>query len=347
MRRAACVAIAVVLLRIGAQVVHSQKRTVTLAQVRSSGVLRCGIDVEQAEYSTTDDHGNRAAFDADLCKAVAVAVLGGQAHVTIKTFPDDAGAVAALKAGDVDMIPTLADDFSHAAGAGLAFTRPVLWDGVGFLALHASGIAHASQLSGKKICFLAETGVEDVVRSWFARERLDFVAFPFQEEGEMQAAFATGNCGALAGERTRLAQTRAALAQHSLRTRLLPEAISSDPLAAAVRDDDPQWFSIVNWVMESLVAAEENGVTKPNVMTLHDRAAQDLNPQRRFLLGGSQQIGSSLGLDNDWVARIIAATGNYGEIYERGLGVNSPLKLPRGINKLHRDGGVMVSLPAR
>jgi general L-amino acid transport system substrate-binding protein len=319
----------------------------TLAHVRAAGILRCAIDVEEAEYSTADDHGNRAAFDADLCRAVAVAVLGPKGHAATKTFPDDVAAMAALNAGEVDMAATLSDDFTHAAGTHVAFSRPVLWDGVGFLVPASSQVTQARQLSGKKVCFLAETAVEESVRAWFAHEHLDFVPFPFQEEGEMQAAFATGNCGALAGERTRLAQTRAAMARHGKLTRLLAESISNDPLAPAVRDDDRQWSMIVNWVMEALLQAEESGVTQANVSALRAHSTQDGDPLRRFLLGGSHQIGSALGLDDDWVARVIEAVGNYGEIYERDLGGASALKLPRGDNRLYGDGGVLLALPPR
>jgi general L-amino acid transport system substrate-binding protein len=304
--------------------------------------LRCGIDAEEAEYSTSDDHGNRAAFDADLCHAVAVAVLGTNAQVKATHYPDDRAAMQGLANGEVEMVATLPDDFTHSVGTNLTLTRPVLWDGVGFLAPEGSAATRARQLSGKKICFLAETNVEESVRAWFAREHLEFVPFPFQEEGEMQAAFATGNCGALAGDRTRLAQNRAALSRHGRQVRLLPETISKDPLAAAVREDDPQWAAIVRWVMEALVQAEESGVTRANVKTKLARA--DSDPVLRFLLGGSHQIGSLLGLDDGWALRTIEATGNYGEIYERDLGSGSALKLPRGENNLRIHGGAMEAL---
>jgi len=320
----------------------------TLARVRAAGVLRCGMDEEQAEYSTLDDHGNRAAFDADLCRAVAVAVLGKDAQIKIMSYPDDRTAMKGLNDGEVEMAPTLTDDFSHAVGTHLQFTWPVLWDGVGFLVLGGSPVAQARQLSGKKICFLSETTVEESVRSWFAREHLDFVPFPFQEEGEMQAAFATGNCGALAGDRTRLAETRVTLASRLRKpARLLPECISKDPLAAAVRDDDPQWAAIVNWVTEALVQAEESGVTRANVQAMRARVAQANggDPALRFLLGASHEIGGTLGLDDDWAVRVIEATGNYGEMYERDLGGSSPMKLPRGENNLREHGGAMMALP--
>jgi len=321
----------------------------TLARVRAAGVLGCGIDQEEAEYSTSDDHGSREAFDADLCRAVAVAVLGEKARVLVVDYPDDRTSMAGLRAGAVEMVPTLTDDFTHSVGTQLVFTRPVLWDGVGFLVLGARPVLHARQLSGKKICFIAETAVEESVRSWFAREHLDFVAFPFQEEGEMEAAFATGNCGALAGDRTRLAGTEELMAQHGKPTRLLPETISKDPLAAAVRDDDPQWAAIVNWVMEALIQAEESGVTRANVESMRARVAKAKggDPVLWFLLGGSHQIGSELGLDDAWVVHVMEATGNYGEIYERDLGSGSALKLPRGENRLLGHGGVMTALPPK
>jgi general L-amino acid transport system substrate-binding protein len=329
--------------------VPEAKGASTLARVRVAGELSCGIDQEEPEYSTSDDHGSREAFDKDLCEAVAVAVLGENARVRVVEYPDDLTSMEALRTGAVDMVPTLSDDFTHSVGTHLAFTSPVLWDGVGFLVPGVSPAMKARQLSGKKICFIAETGVEESVRSWFAHEHLDYVPFPFQEEGEMEAAFATGNCGALAGDRTRLAGTRALLAEHGKPTRLLPEMISKDPLAAAVRDDDPQWASIVKWVMEALIQAEESGLTRANVESMRAGAAKASGgePVLWFLLGGSHQVGSGLGLNDDWVVRVIEATGNFGEIYERNLGSGSALKLPRGENRLVERGGLMIALPLR
>jgi general L-amino acid transport system substrate-binding protein len=338
-------------LAMGCMIGHAQitQGASTLERVRAAGVLGCGIDQEEPEYSTADDHGGREAFDEDLCRAVAVAVLGEHALVRMVNYPDDRAAMEALKSGVVDMVPTLSDDFTHSVGTHLEFMRPVLWDGVGFLVLGSSPVMRARQLSGKKICFIAETAVEESVRSWFAREHLDYVPFPFQEEGEMEAAFATGNCGALAGDRTRLAGTRALLGQHGKPTRLLPETISKDPLAAAVRDDDAQWAAIVSWVMEALVQAEESGVAKANAASRGAEVgkAGGGDPVLWFLLGGSQQIGSGLGLANDWVVKVVEATGNYGEIYERDLGSGSAFKLPRGENELREHGGLMIALPPK
>ena len=331
----------------------------TLKRVRAAGVLACGIDQEVPEYSTSDEHGSREAFDADLCRAVAVAVLGERARIRLVNYPDDRSSMAGLQSGAVEMLPTLTDDFTHAVGTKLQLSAPVLWDGVGLLVQAGSGVTEARQLSGKKICFIAETSTEESLRAWFDREHLDYVPFPFQEEGEMEAAFATGNCAALAGDRTHLAATGELMGQHGHAARLLAGVLSKDPLAAAVRQGDPQWAAIVAWVMEALVQAEESGVTRANVAAWHAEvsgaegagpgagSAAAPDPLVRFLLGGSRQIGAGLGLENDWVDRVIAATGNYGEIYTRDLGSGSALKLPRGENRLYGEGGVMVALPLK
>jgi general L-amino acid transport system substrate-binding protein len=319
----------------------------TLEKVRAAGELRCGIDVAEAEYSMSDDHGNREAFDGDLCRAVAAAALGPGARVVMMKYPDDATSVHGLSnspyGGEVEMVATLTGDLSHAVGAGIRLTRPVLWDGVGFLVLGSKPALRARQLAGKPICFLAESGVEESVQAWFSREHLHLAAYPFSEEGEMDAAFTTGHCGALAEDRTRLAETRARMAEHGRKTTLLPETISKDPLASATREDDAQWAAIVSWVMEALVQAEESGVTRANVSAM----SRSDDPILRRLLGGSHEIGGKLGLSDDWVVRVIESTGNYGEIYERDLGDTSAMKLPRGENALREHGGLMMALPVK
>lgn len=321
----------------------------TLTHIRETQTLRCGINIEQAEYSTSDPHGNRQAFDSELCKAVAVAVLGQGAQFKTAFYPDDRTSMQSLTSGEVDFIPSLTDDFTHSIGTHIQFTRPILWDSVGFLLPARSTVTTARQLSGKKICFLAETTVEESVRAWFAASHLSFVPYPFSEEGEMQAAFATGNCGALASDQTRLAQLRAALLEHHQQSRLLPIRIAKDPLAAAYRDNDPQWAAIVNWVLEALIQAEESGVTQSNAAQMQSIASspQAVDPTLRFLLGGSHEVGSALGLPNDWVVRVLQATGNYGEIYNRTLGPTTPMNLPRAENNLSTHGGLLKSLPPR
>jgi general L-amino acid transport system substrate-binding protein len=324
----------------------------TLLHIRQSHTLRCGTIVETAEYSSSDDHGPRTTFDADLCRAVAVAILGPHARTIITAYPDDVAATAALRAHAVDLVPTLTLDLSHASDSRITFSPPVLYDGVGFLVSRAAKLGRADQLTEKKICFLAETQVEVSLRAWFAWRKLSFVAFPFQEEGEMEAAFVTGNCAALAGDLTRLAATRLNFGPLAAGYTLLPEGepveISNDPLASASSSSDPGFANVVRWMIEVLLNAEAVGLTQQTVAAPSGaREAATSDPTVVVLTGQSREIGRRLGLKDRWGMSVIAAVGNYGELYERDLGAGSAVQLPRSKNRLSSEGGLMVALPLK
>jgi general L-amino acid transport system substrate-binding protein len=315
----------------------------TLDKVRSAGLLTCGVIAEDAEYNTEDDHGSRGGFDLDLCKAVAVAALGEKAQTKIITFLDDKSGVDALVAGKIDLIATLSADFSHTADARLGESAPVLYDGVGFLVLRRTGIAHASDLTHRKVCFLAETNVETALQAWFAKQHLDLLPFPFQEEGEMEAAYITKNCAAIAGDMTRLAQTRASFETQAVDHAILPEVVAADPLALAYRSSDPQWGRIVDWTAQALFHGEALGVTSTNI----DAAAKSADPAVQHLLGATHAIGAPLGLAEDWAAAVLRSVGNYGEVYDRTFGNASTLSLARGQNRHTSEGGLILPLPVK
>ncbi len=251
---------------------------------------------------------------------------------------------------------------------------------MGFLVPIAAGLSHPAQLSGQKICFLAATQVEPSLRSWFAHERLDFVPFPFNEEGEMEAAFVTNNCTALAGDLTRLLSTRLAFNDLAARYALLPGTlstqatdpveISADPLAAASLSRDPAFANIVHWTIEVLLNSEAINFTQRDAAAIDLPISKLLSPpgmdalqtkQPRHpsespafddaalnvLTGRTREIGARLGLDNLWAAHVIAAVGNYAELYDRDLGAHSPLQLPRAQNRLATQGGLMLPLPLK
>jgi len=315
----------------------------TLQKVRSAGVLTCGVIAEDAEYNTEDDHGSRGGFDLDLCKAVAVAALGEKAQTKIITFLDDKSGVDALVTGKVDLIATLSADFTHTADARLGESAPVFYDGVGFLALRNNGVGHAADLTHRKVCFLAETTVETALQAWFAKQHLDLLPFPFQEEGEMEAAYITKNCAAIAGDLTRLAQTRASFETQVSDHILLPEVIASDPLALAYRSSDTQWGRIVDWTAQVLFQGEALGVTSANIGV----SIKSTDPEVRHLLGTTHAVGMPLGLPEDWAAAVLRSVGNYREVFDRTFGEASTLRLTRGQNRLTSEGGLILPLPLK
>ena len=315
----------------------------TLDKIKAAGSLPCGINIEEPEYSTQDAHGNHSVFDADICKAVAVAVLGPNAKFTVVPFRDEQDALKALKSGTIALLATGSPNFMNAATMSFGFTRPIFYDYQGFLVNKTLGIASPKDLAGKKICFLGGTEIEMQIQSYMEREKIDWLPFSFQEEGEMEAAFVTRNCAAITADVSQLAYERLGFKSVAKNVEILPDVIAKDPLAPTYRLDDPQFAAIVNWTVEALIQAEESGVTQANVEVM--KKSDDMVVRR--LLGVHRGYGQLIGLDDAWAARVIEAVGNYGEMFEHDLGSGSVMKLPRGANKLWTEGGLMYALPMR
>lgn len=314
----------------------------TLDKVRAAGTLSCGINTEEPEYTLTDAHGNHSAFDIDLCKAVAVAVLGSEAKLTVKPFRDEASSLAALKSGEIVLLATGSSNIRNDNGS-FAFGHPILYDYQGLLVNKTMGIKTPRDLAGKKVCFLIGTEIEAEVDAYMSREKIKYIPGPFSEEGEMEVALLTRNCAAITADVSQLAYERIAFKAMASNFEILPDLIVKDPLAPAYRSDDPQWAAIVDWTMQGLIQAEELGITQANVQQM--KKANDLMIRR--LLGTQRGYGQFLGLDDQWAARAIEAVGNYGELFERELGSRSLMKLDRGANNLWTRGGLMYANPIR
>ena len=315
-----------------------------LDKIKASGSLSCGVNTEEPEYTLEDAHGNHTVFDTDICKAIAVAVLGPGAKFKLTAFRDEAESFKALKAGEIDVLATGSVNIrTTSASSGLGFSRPILYDYQGFLVNKTMGVTSPKDLAGKKTCFLVDSEIGSQTSAYMSRENIKWIPGPFSEEGEMEAAFLTRNCAAITADVTQLAYEQIAFGRLAKDFEILPDAASKDPLAAAYRSDDPQWAAIVNWTMEALIQAEESGITQANVSEM--KKSNDLVVQR--LLGTQRGWSQFIALDDGWAARIIETVGNYGEIFERDLGTGSPMKLARGPNNLWTHGGLMCAIPMR
>ena len=316
----------------------------TLAKVKAAGVLNCGLNREQPEYSNLDAHGNRALLDVDLCKAIAVAVFGTNARFNMVPFADENDSLKALRAGTVDVLGTASPTMTNSAALGFSFGPVMLFDNQALMVNNGMGVHNVHDLAGKKICYLTETNIELNLNAWMAREHIAFLPFPFQEEGEMEAAYLTNNCAAITADATQLAYERIAFRAKGRDYEILADVLAKDPLASATRGDDAAWSAIVNWVDDALLEAEETGVTSANAKTIR-ASTTDLATQR--FLGATPGLGKPLGLEDTWALRTIEAVGNYGEIYARDLGPATPMRLDRGINRLWNAGGLLIAAPMR
>lgn len=326
-------------------VVFSEPRAfagVTLDKVKRGGMLNCGVNLNTDDWSKAEPHGNLAAFEADICRAVAAAVVGSADKVKLVAFNDDDESAAGLRSGKIDLLavatPSITGIFAR-----FGFGPIVFHDAEGFLVPKRAGIATASDLAGKKICFMGSTGPEENLKTYMRNRHIAYQPYPFEEQGEMEAAFYTNQCEVYTADITQLAVTRAKFRALAKNFVILPERISEDPLAPAYRLDDPQWAAVVTWTINALIQAEESGVSRANLAA--SRAGTDPVVQR--LLGAKGHIGHALGLADDWAARAIAAVGNYGEMFDRDLGAGSRLKLDRGVNALSTKGGLLYAWPIR
>jgi len=314
----------------------------TLTRVRAARALNCGVDFEEVEYTTEDAHGNHSLFDLDLCKAISVAVLGPGAKAIVVPYRDEKDALKGLKSGEIDVLATGSPNLVNTA-AGFGFSRPVFYDFQGLLVNKAMGIHSAKDLAGKKTCFIDGYEIAHQIQGYMARQSINWLPFPFQEEGEMEAAFMTGNCAAITADVSQLAYERIAFKSLARNFEILPEVVANDPLAITYRLDDPQWALIMDWVPNALIQAEESGVTQSGVAAMNASA----DPVIQRLLGTQKGWGQYLSLDDAWAANMIEAVGNYGELYERTLGSHSLMHLARGANNLTTNGGLMLAAPMR
>jgi general L-amino acid transport system substrate-binding protein len=312
----------------------------TLDRIRAQQDLTCGVSKEEEDFSRSTDHGNRAAFDIDLCKAVAIAVLGPGAHLVIKSFPDEPAALRALRSAQVDMVATASLTVRNMAD-DVAFSAPVLLDSQALLTTKTSGAHSASDLAGKRVCFLTGSAAEQGLHSYATTHGLTYVWYPFSEAGEMEAAFFTGNCDAITSDLTSLANIRAIDPRRSAEFTIVPTAIREDPLAVAVWAGDSRFAAVVYWTVQSLFSAEQLGITRANAAAMTDSP----QPEVRELMGQAFGTGTLLGLDPHWGAAVLSALGNYGEIFERDLGSGSPLRLDRGQNRFANAGGAFTPIP--
>jgi general L-amino acid transport system substrate-binding protein len=317
-------------------------QTKTLETVKSRGQLHCGVNTGLAGFAAPDDKGDWRGFDADLCRAIASAVLGDPAQV--KFVPLTAKErFTALQSGEIDvLVRNTSWTMSRDTGQGLTFTGINYFDGQGFMVKKAAGVAAAKDLNGASICVQTGTTTELNLADYFRTHKFDYKPVVFEKNAEAVAAYNTDRCDAYTTDASGLYAERLKLANPDDHL-VLPDVISKEPLGPVVRQGDPGWANIVRWVHFAMLNAEELGVTSKNL----DQMKGAPNPEIRRLLGEEGEFGPAIGLGKDWAYLVIKNIGNYGESFERNLGSGSRLGIRRGLNALWKDGGLQYAPPIR
>lgn len=317
----------------------------TLDAIKARGQVVCGVNTGLAGFAAADSAGKWSGLDVDVCKALAAATLGDPEKV--KYVPLTAQQrFTALQSGEVDVLArnttfTLTRD----ASLGLLSTVVNYYDGQGFMVPVKTKLKSAKQLKGQTVCVQSGTTTEKNLTDFSKANGLNIKPVVFEKVEAATGAYFAGRCIAYTTDASGLSSVRSKEAKDPKEHVILADLISKEPLGPMVRRGDDEWFAVVKWVLYGTMEAEEYGITQANVDQMK---ATSTDPVIQRLLGaGSEDSGKLLGLDKDWMARVVKAVGNYGESFERNVGPNTPLNLPRGLNNLWTKGGLMYALPVR
>jgi general L-amino acid transport system substrate-binding protein len=314
----------------------------TLKAVQDRGILNCGVSQGLIGFSIADDKGVWSGFDVDFCRAVAAAIFNdpNKVHFTPLSASER---FDALHNKQIDLLSRNSTwTISRETELGLVFAGVTYYDGQAFLVPKSRNLQSALDLDGSKICVQSGTTTEPNFIDYFETNHMKYEIVRGATAAETLAAYQAGQCNVLTSDASGLYALRLQLprpADH----RILPDVISKEPLGPAVRQDDMQWFNIVKWVNFAMIDAEELGV---GAKTL-DEAQKSQKPDVKRLLGHDGEFGKQLGLTNDWAANVLRAVGNYGDVFERNAGLHSKLGIPRGLNELWTNGGILYAPPIR
>jgi general L-amino acid transport system substrate-binding protein len=314
----------------------------TLETVKKRGELVCGVDGRLPGFSFIDERKEWQGLDVDLCRAIAAAVLGDARKVTFVPLSTERR-FRALEAGEVDVLArNTTITLQRSTDAKLTYAAINYFDGQAFLVANKIGVKLLTSLGGATICFTRNTTHEANMMNWFRARRLFLLPIGFDTQDAMYDAFFASRCVAATQDATTLAAAvmrRGKSADYTV----LPQLISKEPLGPFVRTGDEAWLDVVRWSHYAMLEAEERGITRLNV----DEERRSTDAEVRLLLGVAPGNGKALGLDDDWAYSVIKQVGNYGESFDRHLGKRSPFKLPRGVNALWSQGGLMYAPPMR
>jgi len=316
----------------------------SLDDVRERGSLNCGVSTGLVGFAAPDAEGEWQGFDVSVCRAVAAAVLGDPSAVE---FVPTTGKTrfTALASGEIDMLARNTTwTFSRDVDLKFEFVGINYYDGQGFMVPRELGVSSAKDLDGATVCIQTGTTTELNLADYFRSNNMSYEPVPIETNAEAQQQYLAGACDVYTTDASGLAATRATFENPGDHV-VLPEIVSKEPLGPLVRHGDHEWGDIVRWTLNALISAEELGITSANIDELATEPTG--NPEINRLLGTEGTLGEMLGLEADWAVNAIKVAGNYGEIFEKNIGENTPIGLARGLNAQWTDGGLLYSPPFR
>jgi len=321
---------------IGATAASAQSPTID-AIVKRGELLCSGATVNSHGFQAVDARGVWGGLDVDICKALAISILGSEKKMKlvpvsfVQRFP-------ALQGSQIDVIvKSTAWNLTRNTELGLMFSTPYLFTGAAIMVYKSLGVTKGADLDGATICTSAGTTLEKATADFFIKHNKKYKLLAFDSAIERDQAYLARRCDAIVNAVEQLSAVRTFSAPNAADHVILPDSLGKEVQAAVVRQGDDKFLNVVNWTIFALIEAEELGITAANV----DAKRSDPDPRVQKLLGVLPGVGKKLGLRETWAYDVIKTMGNYGEIYSRNLGANSALKIDTRYNKPWFQGGVM------
>jgi len=315
----------------------------TLQTVQDRGRVICVGNSVLPGFGFLNTDGSFAGFDVDFCKAVAAAIFGDAAAFEIRpTTAQERFTVLSSAEGDV-LFRNTTKTMSRDTDLGTNFAPVTFYDGQGIMVRKDSNAATLQDLDGASICVQTGTTTELNLADQMAAAGLTYEPVVFETVDEVATAYQEGRCDAWTTDKSGLVSRQSVLAEPDAHM-IMDVTLSKEPLAPMVRHGDDQWLDLITWVVNVTILAEEQGITAANV---DDMRTTSTSPDVKRLLGVEGDFGPKLGLSNDWAYNVIKLVGNYGEIYNRNLGPETVFNLPRGLNALYTEGGILYAAPIR
>jgi general L-amino acid transport system substrate-binding protein len=330
---------------------RNQQDQTLLQEVQDRGTLNCGVNDTVPGFGFLTEGGEIDGFDIDFCRAFAAAIFGdAEAHNLVPVTAEER--FNALRAGEYDvLVRNTTHTSSRDGGEGLSFAHPNFYDGQGMMVRADAGYSEVADMDGATVCVTAGTTTELNLADYFQALGIENTPLTFEDNTQLQEAFTAGQCDGWTSDMSQLAGIRSTFPEEDGGPDaliILEDVMSKEPLAPAVLDGQIELYDVVNLTVQGLILAEELGVSSEN---LDQQVNNPDNPQVAGLLGvafeGGEPIDPGLGVEPTFMQDVIAAVGNYGEIFDRHVGPNTPLGLERGLNALWTDGGIQYAIPFR
>lgn len=312
-----------------------------LGAIKARDSLLCtGHNGSYLGFAEVDAQGAWQGFDIEFCKALATAILGSPDKVQIipvswaQRFPS-------LQSGDIDVIIKVTGwTMTRDTELGLQYSRPYFVGPFYTMTRKDLGATSIEDLAGGVFCAQSGTTVERILVDYMDARGLEYEILAFEKPEELRGAIYNQRCDAVPGFGPFLTATKVEAPDPDAFV-ILEDIMAMEPEGIVVREGEDALLDVVNWMVSMLLYAEQEGITQANV---DEMKANPKSATIERMLGVTPGVGARLGLSDDWVYNVIKASGNYGEIYDRTVGEGSRYKLPRGLNNLWNNGGVLYPL---